>query len=406
MAVLAVGVGAILTATALLGISSGRQPPSAGGEAAGGAPAGAASKDRPPVPGLTLRERWRFPTGGEIVSPPVVTEGRVFVASRADVLAALDLRTGRLLWSYRPAKGHLWNPSLAADDRALYAGVQGGWLLALEKDTGRILWRRRLQGEARFRAVREGERLYVATTFAGGRLEKDPTGRASIYALRATDGAVLWRTETRNYALREPALLPDRGLLFVAGSFAGRPRADEGEGGWTRIYALESASGRTRWERESPDGFVKSLYATGDVLAYVGYADVIRGLSIADGSPLWEVHTENWTQGFTAKGDRLFFGSANGFVHSVHLPSGRTLWKYDQYGVFNYAVGTPVLEGGTLYYHTSYGEAWALDAGTGRLRWWSPTGVETHGSPAVAAGTLLLGGADGVLHAYDLPRSP
>ncbi len=412
---LLLAAAAALTVAALLGPAPGRvhppetpraaNPAVTGGGGSGPAPAGSAAKDRPPVPGLALPERWRFATGGEIVHPPVVRGERVFVASRSDLLAALDLRTGRLLWSYRPQGGHLWNPSLAADEGALYAGVQGGWLLALDQGSGRILWRRRLQGEPRFHPVVAGDTLYLTTTFAGGRMEKNPRGRAAVYALRARDGALLWRTETDNYALREPVLLRERGLLFAGGSFAGRPRADEGEGGWTRVYALDAATGRVRWAREWPDGFVKSMHAFGSVLAYVAYSDVIRGVAVADGAPLWAVHTENWTQGFAAREDRIFFGSANGFLHAVDLRSGRTLWKYDQYGVFNYAVGRPVLDGDTLYYHTTYGEAWALDARTGRLRWWSPTGVETHGAPAAAAGTLFLGGADGVLHAYDLPPS-
>lgn len=360
---------------------------------------GRVRQDAPPAPGLRLRPRWTFPTGAEIRHPPVVASGRVFVASHADVLHALDLRSGRPLWSYRPPAGHLWNGSLAVSSGALFVGTQGGHLVSLDQATGRVNWRRSLRGEVKFRPAVAGGILYVTTTFAGGRMEKDPAGRATVYALRAADGTTVWERATENYALREPFLLGE--MIVVGGSFHSDAVTEDGEGGWTRLYALDTRTGRPRWTNEAPDGFVKTIYGAGDTVAYVGYADVIRGLDAASGREKWLYNTENWTQGMTGYGRRIYFGSANGFVHALDVATGRAVWRYNQYGVFNYVVGAPVLMGGVLYYQTTYGEIWALEAAGGRLLGWGKTGVESRGSLGAAAGLLFLGGVDGVLHAYD-----
>lgn len=359
-------------------------------------------QDVPPGSGANLRPLWTFRAGGEIRHPPVIAGGRVFVASHADNLFALDLRSGRPRWEYRPPAGHLWNASLAIGPGVLYVGTQGGRLVALDQSTGRVIWRRSVRGEVKFRPFVAGDRLYVATTFAGGRMEKDPAGRATVYALRAADGSTVWERATANFALREPFLLDGR--VFVGGAFASDVPTEDGEGGWTRVYALDAGSGEPKWTYESADGFVKSLYAFGPAVAYVGYADVMRGLDAASGRQSWRYHTENWTQGFLGAGDRIYFGSANGFVHALDAASGKGLWKYDQYGVFNYVVGVPALMDGVLYYQTTYNQIWALDAGTGRLLGWGPTGVEARGSLGAAAGVLFLGGVDGVLRAYDAGR--
>lgn len=397
---LAAGLAVLLTALAPAAFL-GSEPAPASGPAKTDetVSAGEAREDEPPERRVALRPVWTARLGGSVNHPPAVDGGRVFAASQADVLYALDLRTGRKLWGFRPEQGHLWDGSVTAGAGMVLVGVQGGHLLALDQATGRLLWRRRLHGEAKFRAVPAGDVLYVATTFAGERMERDPSGKARVYALKVSDGSVLWEYKTDNFALREPFLF--NGTIFAGGAFESGKPTEDGEGGWTRLYALRARSGSLKWIWEAPDGFVKSIHAAGNVVAYVGYSDAVQGLSADDGHPLWRYHSENWTHGFLGVGDRLYFGSANGFVHAVDVETGRALWKYDQYGVFNYVVGAPAMMNGTLYYRTTNQEIWALDAAGGDLLWWGPAGAESRGALGAAEGKLFLGGADGVLYVYD-----
>lgn len=78
-----------------------------------------------------------------ILSPPVVSGGRVFLRSD-DRIAARALRKGTELWQYEnPLRGNLHvrveNGALAADD-AVYAGFGEGAVVALRANNGEVLW--------------------------------------------------------------------------------------------------------------------------------------------------------------------------------------------------------------------------------------------------------------------------
>ena len=62
---------------------------------------------------------------------------------------------------------------------------------------------------------------------------------------------------------------------------------------------------------------------------------------------------------------------------------------------------TPAVADGTLYVGSADGRLYAVDAASGAVRWTSKTGGATISSPAVAQGTVYLGSADGKLSAFD-----
>lgn len=367
----------------------------------GGAPV--VPEDRMAEPGQPklrpVKPRWTFNAGANIEFPPVSDGRRVFVGAENDRLNALEAATGEPLWTYQPV-GRLWASSLTLAKGVLLVGSEGGVLSALDPGNGHVLWRRQLTGEVRFSPAVHDDILYVATTFVGGGMNNDRKGRARAYALRAADGAVIWERATDNYLLRTPVLHND--TLYAGGSFLDPRPVDEG--GHTRIYALDAATGSVKWTRESEDGLIKNMHADGKTLVYLAYRDLVHGLDAATGTPRWSYNTENWVHGFAAAGDRVYFSSANGFVHTLDVPSGNLVWKSELYGVFNYIIGAPALRDGVLYFHTTFREMHALDARTGKVLWRARDGVDTHGAVATDGERLYLGSIDGNLYAFDIPR--
>jgi len=72
---------------------------------------------------------------------PVIDKGRVYAASNSDVIAAIDLATGRRLWDHDV--GSIETPWVAGD--YLYIITNTPVVACLRADTGQVVWTHALQ---------------------------------------------------------------------------------------------------------------------------------------------------------------------------------------------------------------------------------------------------------------------
>ena len=77
----------------------------------------------------------------DITARPIIDRGRVYVLGHADVLAALDLRTGKRLWDRDI--GGIQSPWIAGD--YLYAITNNNEIICLETRSGNLVWVTQLQ---------------------------------------------------------------------------------------------------------------------------------------------------------------------------------------------------------------------------------------------------------------------
>jgi hypothetical protein len=93
-----------------------------------------------PVP-AELRICWRVSVGGPL-SPPVIADGKLFVASiDQHRIAALDAVSGAAKWSFT-AGGRIDTPPTIYRALVLF-GSADGWVYCLRAEDGRLAWRRR-----------------------------------------------------------------------------------------------------------------------------------------------------------------------------------------------------------------------------------------------------------------------
>ena len=346
--------------------------------------------------GNSLALTWTFDAGGPINSSPLRVGEVVLVAPSGGPLMALNVETGTQRWQYSPPE-QVWDRAVAADDRRVFVGLGGGRLTALEADTGKVLWQKDLGIDVQYPPLVADGVLYAPTTFVGPGLEGDASGRAKLFALAADDGRELWSFETGNYILQTP--FRDGDTLYVGGSF--QASEDVEEGGHMRLYALAADTGMVRWTYESTDGFVKRLYATDTVIAYVAYQDFVTGLDAATGELRWRAEAGNWVPSISGAGDTVYFGSDNTVLEAHNMNDGELLWAHNiSEGVFNYVLGAPVRVQDDLYFITQRGDIVALNAEDGTLRWQVSTGITSRGGLTVAGGWLFVGGADGRVSAF------
>jgi len=161
---------------------------------------------------------------------------------------------------------HVFSP--ASDGQAVYAAGQDGRLVKLDLASGRELWRVDA-GRTLSAGVGVGENLVLVGT---------PKGE--VLAFSAVDGAPLWRTALSGEILVPP--VADAGVVAA--------RGNDG-----RIYVLEAASGKLRWQysRALP---VLTLREQGHLLLtntalFAGHAGGrLTALALNNGAPLWETN--------------------------------------------------------------------------------------------------------------------
>lgn len=139
---------------------------------------------------------WTFPVRAETLAAPTVQDGVVYFQSGADVVFALDAASGKQLWVYnRQVTTQL---SIRATTRPVvngdmvYVGFSDGFIVALKRREGSLIWERKIGRGNRFHDVDatpvvDGSSMYVAS-FDG-----------SLVSLKTESGDVNWTIEQGAY---------------------------------------------------------------------------------------------------------------------------------------------------------------------------------------------------------------
>lgn len=307
--------------------------------------------------GAPLGEVWRVPIGTgsayrrRLVAPPVIAGGSVFAMDAFGLVTALDLATGRRLWTRdtRPEQerdGALGG-GLAAAGGTLYAVTGLAEALALDPADGSVRWRAPLPAPAR-----------GAPTVADGRILV-PTVENQLLALSVEGGERLWTyrgqpVATATLGLPAPAV---EGDVVVAGFTSGE------------LAAIRATDGRPLWSETLTS-------ARGG-----GVSDVagIAALPVIDRG-------------------RVFAAGLGGIAIATDLRSGRRLWEREVASAAN-----PWVAGDVLFLLTDGADLACLGRDDGRVRWVTGLGrfaderrrrdPVTWGPPVLAGGRLVIAGS-------------
>lgn len=142
------------------------------------------------------REVWSVPVRAETLAPPSVEKGVVYFQSGAEIVYALDAQTGKQLWSYN--RQVTANLSIRATTRPVVAGetllvgFSDGYLVALRKRDGGVLWERKLGKSNRFQDV-------DSTPVVSGNSIFVSSFDAALYSLNLEDGKINWVVDEGGY---------------------------------------------------------------------------------------------------------------------------------------------------------------------------------------------------------------
>ena len=221
-----------------------------------------------------LALKWSAPTAGDVSGTPAVVDGAVYFGDFGGMLWKLDAETGAVIWSHRVSDytgiaGDLarTSPSLAGDTLVV-GDLKHPDMIGVDARTGAMRWLTQVhpdpKGIMTGSPVLAGDTIFTGVS-ASGASGPGATFRGAIVALDAQTGRILWRTYS----------LPDNG--GVAGGYAGAtmfspPAVDVRDGlvygtfgqPYTEpaaVAACNAAHGGFDESCEQPGSYLKSVVA-------------------------------------------------------------------------------------------------------------------------------------------------
>lgn len=309
--------------------------------------------------GLQVR---RFQTGNAVFSTPVIGgDETVYIGSADARMYAFDGMTGAVRWTKRLGEV-IDSAACIGSDGTVYVPCGDATLYAFRPD-GTELWRLNVlehpdgfspstiywleanvaMGQNgwlyfgcdnfRFYAVEPGKgirwshltgmHLWSCPAFPDADTVVVPSFDMHVYAFNAHTGAILWKSDMKNFVASSPAV-GDDGTLYL-GSFD------------RHVHALDGATGKRRWSVETGGVIYASPALAPDGMLYVGAHDgCIYAVDSSSGCIRWKSHTPSPIHSSVAIGQDpeqrcpylLYVGGGDGCVYAME-PSGERRWVYD-----------------------------------------------------------------------------
>jgi outer membrane protein assembly factor BamB len=387
--------------------------------------------------------KWRFRTGGPIISTPAVADGTVYFGSADHNVYAVDEHSGALRWKFA-THGRV-NSSPAIVGGRLYLGSYDGNFYALDAASGKLLWKFATEGERRFSArhlhgaepaaeiMPDPFDVFLSSPVVAAGVVYFGSGDGSVYALAADSGALRWRFRTGSVVHASPALAD--GVVYVgswdsyfyaldAASGAQRWRFKTGEDPAinnqvgiqssaviangivyfgcrdSNLYALDAASGTKRWAFSTHGAWVVSSPAVRDGIVYFATSEsaTVHALDAATGAARYSLSFAHWPffSSPALAGDYLYIGSHSGKLIAINLKERKVAWTLLTDGARQNAAALTNAQGAPDY-EAVYGDFFYDDMVSGAKRMFSLGAVVS--SPVISGKTLYFGGWDGQLYA-------
>lgn len=314
---------------------------------------------------------WRTEVPGRGHASPIVWQERLFLATadedaQSQSLVSFDRATGKLLWNkvihqgglmHRHHKNSSASATPAADGRHVYTAFinrAGLWVTATDFE-GEAVWQTQAGPFASQHGYGASPVLYKSLVIVAG----DNAGPGYLAALERRTGRIVWRvgrTDQPSYSTP------------IVGQVAGRPQLLLS--GASTVSSYDPDTGRRLWYCRGPTQVTASTMAFGGDLVYAsgGYPDMELLAIRADGSDdVSDTHIVWRTgEGVTyvpsplMDDGRLYVVNDQGIASCFDARTGELVWKQRLGGNFS---ASPVLAGGNVYASDEEGTTVVFKAG-------------------------------------------
>lgn len=269
---------------------------------------------------LRVRKLWSTKVGGgserlRLGLTPATDGARVYGGAHDGKVTAVDLESGRKLWSVDTELPLSAGPAFG--NGLLVLGSGDGDLIALDAETGEERWRRAVGSEVQATPVVSGS--VVVFRSVDGRLRGAST----------RDGSELWTVEQSVPALSLRGNTAPRasGTVVVSGFENGR------------VGAYTLADGAVRWEVAIATGggtneldrladIAAGLQVVGNDVYAAGYQGRAVGIDLTTGQVFWQQELSSFA-GLGADAGYVYVSNDEGSVIALNRRNGSEVWRQD-----------------------------------------------------------------------------
>ena len=327
--------------------------------------------------GPNIKESWSIDIGSGtndtdwLIAQPIMADGRVYTMDAETEIAAFNAISGDEIWRLELApedeeEGYV-GCGLAYEAGRIFVATGFAELICLDANTGKIIWRRKMDNPFRTAPTVRNNRVYAVTlanklyavygsngqtiwTHSG--IEEPPNligganpavdagvvvvtySSGEVAALKVENGKELWtdslagvrktNSATTLTTIRGRPII-DRGLVFVISNN-------------DRLTAINLRTGKRIWERSI--GGIESPWVAGDFIFVLTNNSELVALSRQKGNIYWVNNLAKWEDpedktgriiwtGPVLTSDRLIVTSSTGEALSISPYSGQTLGKIE-----------------------------------------------------------------------------
>jgi eukaryotic-like serine/threonine-protein kinase len=237
-------------------------------------------------------------------------------------------------------------------------------------------------------------------------------------------GAVRWKFKTDDKIFSSPVIM--NGTVYIG--------SEDGN-----LYAIKTYSGELSWKFHTGGAVASSPAIFNGVIYFTSFDGYCYALDAGSGKELWkyktggekkiganglwtmkpaEIYMEDLWDFFLSspvigingpganKGPTIYFGSSDGNLYALDAIHGALKWKFKTKGMIH---TSPALYNGIVYFGSWDTYMYAVDAQSGKEKWKFKTGEQPvyhvlegiQASPAIAANVLYFGARDGFFYALN-----
>ena len=178
-----------------------------------------------------------------------------------------------------------------------------------------------------------------------------------------------------------------------------------------KYYAINIDTSELLWTKTNIVPFNSNIKIKDDVFYVVDYKNILRSISIKDGSEIWNLKTEesltksNTKISIALDEKSIYFNNSIGDITAVDIKSGQLVWQLPtqnsniSQNAFQLSNSNLVINENTIFFSNNKDEFYSIDTATGLINW--KTEISSDLKPVVIGKLIITISEKGYLYLVD-----
>jgi len=178
-----------------------------------------------------------------------------------------------------------------------------------------------------------------------------------------------------------------------------------------KYYAINIDTGELLWTKTNIVPFNSNIKIKDDVFYVVDYKNILRSISIKDGSEIWNLKTEesltksNTKISIALDEKSIYFNNSIGDITAVDIKSGQLVWQLPtqnnniSQNAFQLSNSELVINENTIFFSNNKNEFYSIDTTTGLINWKNE--ISSDLKPVIIGNLVITISEKGYLYVVD-----